>query len=226
MRTPTAEISHAKDSRLWDFAAASPTTIQCLFGAAGFAILIHRQLSEHANLALGLRIASEISSILFLLFQVLLICIRSLPSAKAAGLAPRLWAILGSTFSYLVLLLPKIIPTPTESILSSILILTGTAASIWVLTSLRRGFSIFPQARVLVTTGPYRIVRHPLYLAEQISAFGIALQFQQPLGILIVLAGFFLQFPRMHYEETVLRASFPSYHSYFSHTRRIIPFVY
>ena len=35
----------------------------------------------------------------------------------------------------------------------------------WALYTIRRSFAIFPSARLLVTGGPYNIVRHPIYSA-------------------------------------------------------------
>jgi protein-S-isoprenylcysteine O-methyltransferase Ste14 len=88
---------------------------------------------------------------------------------------------------------------------------------------LGRGFAIFPQARLLATRGPYRLVRHPLYLCEQISLFGVCIPSLQPWGFLIVLAGFGLQFPRKAYEELILKKTFPRYVDYAAHTPMIIP---
>jgi protein-S-isoprenylcysteine O-methyltransferase Ste14 len=42
--------------------------------------------------------------------------------------------------------------------------------------SLGRSISILPQARQLVTSGPYAFVRHPLYLGEMTAMLGIAMQ--------------------------------------------------
>ena len=46
-----------------------------------------------------------------------------------------------------------------------------------VIFHLGRSFSIVPQARTLVRTGPYKFVRNPLYLAEEVALLGTLLQF-------------------------------------------------
>jgi protein-S-isoprenylcysteine O-methyltransferase Ste14 len=214
-----------RDGRLWDLAAAMPVIVICIMAAAGFAIQIHQQWPYRSRIDVGFLIASEASSAITLLFRAGLLCIRRLPVAKAAGLLPRIAAFVGANFSYLLLLLPKVHPGPVGAIISSVLNLLGTAGSIIVLIWLWKSFAIFPQARELVTGGPYRIVRHPLYLVEQVSAFGLMLQFQRPWGTLIILAGFFVQFPRMRYEENILRHTFPAYGAYEKNTRMIIPFL-
>jgi len=77
-----------------------------------------------------------------------------------------------------------------------------------------------------VTSGPYKIVRHPLYLSEQIGNFALAMQFKQPWAILIALASLAAQFPRMRYEEQILRATFPEFEAYAARTWRLLPGLY
>ncbi len=221
-----SKLSCTQDTRLWDLAAATPTILLCVFGALGFGIRIYGQWPPRSGFPGGLLIISEVSSAAFLLFKSGLLCIRHLPVSKSAGIAPRFWALAAVHFSLLILLIPKATPTPSGALISGMLTLAGTAGGICTLMWLRKAFAILPQARVLVTTGPYKLVRHPLYLAEQISAFGIALQFQQPWGTLIVLTSFVFQFPRMRYEEEILEASFPAYRAYAIHRARIIPLLY
>ena len=226
MQALTPKTPRIWDTRWWDLAAAMPVILLCVFGAGGLTIRIHGQWPPRADFSNGLIIISEVSGAVFLLFQAGLLCIRRLPVAKATGIAPRFCAFAAAYFSLLIVLIPKETPTPAGAIISSILTLSGTAGGIYTLLWLGKAFSILPQARVLVTTGPYRLVRHPLYLAEQISALGVALQFQQPWGMLIVLTSFGFQFPRMRYEERILEASFPAYRAYAIHRARIIPFLY
>jgi protein-S-isoprenylcysteine O-methyltransferase Ste14 len=219
-------LSRIQNTRKWDLAAAAPVILLCLLGALGFAIRIHGQWPSQNGFADEILITSEISGAIFLLCQAGLLCIRRLPVSKAHGFAPRFWALMGAYFTLLILLIPKVTPTPVFALISSVLTLAGTASSIATLIWLGRAFSILPQARTLVTAGPYRLLRHPLYLAEQVSAFGLALQFRQPWGLLIVLIGFAFQFPRMRYEEKVLEASFPAYRGYAVGRAKILPFLY
>jgi len=63
--------------------------------------------------------------------------------------------------------------------------LVGMSLFAWTLTHLRRGFlgEIQPVTDYLVTTGPYRYVRHPLYLSMLIALTGIAILFRSVSGL-------------------------------------------
>jgi protein-S-isoprenylcysteine O-methyltransferase Ste14 len=59
--------------------------------------------------------------------------------------------------------------------ISTLLLLGGNALAVLVPVQLGRSFSIMAEARRLVTSGVYRWVRHPLYLAEELAVIGIVL---------------------------------------------------
>ena len=78
----------------------------------------------------------------------------------------------------------------------------------------------------LVTTGPYRIWRHPIYAS--IIYFVWAGQIEAPARIPIVLAaaatlGLLV---RMLIEEHFLTAAYPGYAEYAKHAKRLVPFVF
>lgn len=223
MNGTETETRARQDSRLWDFTAGLPLMLLCAFGIAGVVIQVHRQWPGAGNAASLVQIASEISGGLFLGTQMILTGLRRLPLAKSPGLAPRLWALAGANSSYVILLLPKENLGTGAALLSALLTGVGALGSVIVLLWLGRGFSIFPQARLLTTEGPYRLVRHPLYLCEQISLFGVCIPYLQPWAFLIVLAGLGLQFPRMAFEEDILARTFPRYADYAAKTPMIIP---
>ena len=86
---------------------------------------------------------------------------------------------------------------------------------------------IEPRAGVLlVTHGPYRRLRHPMYLAQAAIAVGapLTLGCRFVLGLvplaLVVLA------VRVKLEDEALRRTFPEYSRYAARTKRIVPFVY
>ena len=81
------------------------------------------------------------------------------------------------------------------------------------------------QGTGLVTTGPYRLVRHPIYLGLALIALGEALAFSSWPAVLIVLCGIVPTFAwRARAEETLLGQTFgESYALYRRQTKMIIP---
>ena len=107
-------------------------------------------------------------------------------------------------------------PTPVPGLRAagSALWLAGALLSLWPLWYLRRSFSVEPAARDLVTTGPYRWARHPIYAVYLLVNLGILLR-HLTLPLSVVLAGWLaLLFARIGYEEQVLTAAFPEYLEY------------
>ena len=102
----------------------------------------------------------------------------------------------------------------------------GNVGAVVALSRLGRSFSIMAEIRQLVTTGPYRFVRHPLYLAEEIAIVGIFMQFASIWTALLLAIQIAFQLRRMHNEEAVLTTGFPEYAAYSQSTSRLIPRIY
>jgi protein-S-isoprenylcysteine O-methyltransferase Ste14 len=217
------EFLSAPISRRWDLLAAAPLILLSLVGIAGFGIQIYRELPL-AGFDAWLQAAIHFAGALYLSQKVYLLSVRRLPLLRLADNRVRAFCLLAANFELSILLLPKLRPPPGEAMLSAILLLAGTAGSILVLHALGKSFAVFPQARILVTRGPYRFVRHPLYMMEEISTLGLSLQVVQPWGLLIAVISFLLQFPRMRFEEAVLVRAFPDYTAYARRTPRFLPF--
>ncbi len=86
----------------------------------------------------------------------------------------------------------------------------GNALDVWGYASLFRSVSIVAEARELVVSGPYRVVRHPVYLGQIVSPAGIWLLFA-PLHLLWM--GFYacfvaMQLYRGRVEDAVLERAF------------------
>lgn len=101
--------------------------------------------------------------------------------------------------------------------------LAGTSLAFWSVWHLGRSFSLLPQARQLVTSGPYRYVRHPIYLGGLlITVAEVWLRFSVvavALNIIFLAA----QVVRLRYEEAVLSRAFPEYAEYRQRTSALIP---
>lgn len=171
-------------------------------------------------------VLSRSSTILFLAVLSILFVIRLSPVKKARGMYPRFLAVAGTFSMTLVTVFPRADLSLTQTVLASLLSLVGTGLSIFALAHLGRSFSVMAEARRLVTSGPYRLVRHPLYVFEAVASLGILVQFFTFYSVLIYLIHCLLQLQRMKKEEAVLEVVFPEYQRYKLKTARIIPGLY
>jgi protein-S-isoprenylcysteine O-methyltransferase Ste14 len=104
------------------------------------------------------------------------------------------------------------------------------AIGIWALTVMGIGnMNISPlvkQGAVLVTRGPYRLIRHPMYLAVLLVIWPLIIDH---FSLLRITAGFVLTTSliiKMLFEEGLLRKQFQEYQSYMRNTKRLIPFIF
>jgi protein-S-isoprenylcysteine O-methyltransferase Ste14 len=168
----------------------------------------------------------ECVTVLFLGLVVLLFAIRrrAITGQRATWRSGGV-ALLGTFLLNVVAYLPIEDTTSTESLLaSSGIALVGTVFTIWSLATLGRCFGLFPEVRGLVLRGPYKLVRHPVYLGELVSALGLLLAKPHPL--VVALFGLFvvLQYWRTIYEERALAAAYPDdYPAYARRVPRLVP---
>ena len=115
-------------------------------------------------------------------------------------------------------------------ILSWLCMVAGVAFGLYVLAHNRIGnFNIRPEVKAaarLITTGPYRYLRHPMYsalllflLAWIVAANGPT-KFGLWISLLLVLS------VKASYEEQFLRQHFSEYSDYEARTKRFIPFLW
>lgn len=170
-----------------------------------------------------LAVAARLANFMFLILVAATALTRLSPILKARGIEPRVSALLGTSLCAGLTLLPKTELGPVLSITSTLLIIAGAVSSFVVLRWLGKSFSILAEARRLVTSGPYKVVRHPLYLCEGIALLGVALQVISPWAVAMTLIILLIQFRRMLNEEAVLSSAFPEYRAYAARTPRVAP---
>jgi protein-S-isoprenylcysteine O-methyltransferase Ste14 len=86
--------------------------------------------------------------------------------------------------------------------------------------------TVMPE-QMLVSTGPYAVVRHPMYAALALFYFGIPLALGAAQGLLLSILVTSLVALRLLDEETLLRASLPGYQEYCERVRfRLIPTIW
>jgi protein-S-isoprenylcysteine O-methyltransferase Ste14 len=113
-------------------------------------------------------------------------------------------------------------------------ILTG-AASLWLFwrshADLGRNFSVklvIREQHSLVTTGVYRLIRHPMYASALLWTLAQAFLLPNSIAGLAGLFGFcILYFGRVQREESLMLTTYgDAYREYMMHTRRLVPYIY
>jgi protein-S-isoprenylcysteine O-methyltransferase Ste14 len=104
----------------------------------------------------------------------------------------------------------------------------GASVAVAALVSLGSNFSIVPEAHSLVVTGPYRWLRHPMYMAEFLMMLGIAVSDPRIVFLTGSIGVGALQVYRIRVEERLLSTAFPrAYEAFITSTRyRLVPHVW
>lgn len=203
-------------------AVASVFTV-LLFGNVVWIIHVVSDGKFHGSYHVVLNIAARASSGLFVALAAVMTLTRLPPIRKAAGIEPRITALLGTFLLTALAMLPRTEISAVALAIACSFVAAGMLSAFIVLRWLGKAFSIMAEARRLITHGPYALVRHPLYVCEEIAVIGIFAQVVSPVALVILVAHAVFQIRRMLNEERVLRAAFPEYESYARRTPRLIP---
>ena len=104
-----------------------------------------------------------------------------------------------------------------------VLVTLAAVFSVVCLLTLGSRFGVRPALRGLVTRGPYRVVRHPLYLSYVIAHIGFNLQVWNVATLLLALLGWAAMVCRIRAEERVMSGD-PGWPAYVGLVRyRLIP---
>lgn len=224
---PDPRLLRAQDTKTYDALAALPLILWFVYALLQLrptvvddAALI---VSGDAPLLIWVRFFSLTAAAGFNLLLIYLLVVRDKPVRKSKGLLPRFFAFFGTFLGVGMLQLPVAQLGLGMQLLAAALVGVGSLASMFVLWRLGKSFSIMPEARTLVTSGPYAHARHPLYGVEMITIIGTALQFAQPWAALMALGVVVLLVIRTIFEERVLSEAYPEYAAYRAKTARFIP---
>ncbi len=167
---------------------------------------------------------NHLLAVAFLVLVIFLYFRRGSATTTTRSLPVRFVAMLAFFLPFAIPFLGNAARTGAAALaISSLIITAGLAFTLTALMTLGKSFSIIPQTRHLVVQGPYRLVRHPIYLGEIITYFGMALASISIPNVLVVLLLILSQIYRAIQEEKLLAETFPDYLHYASKTPAFIP---
>jgi len=226
---PDPRLMRFRQTKTYDTIAALPLILWFAYGALQLrAVLVYdagQMTAGTASLYVWVQFISLTMAAIFDLMLVYLLVVRDRAVGRSKGMWPRVFGVVGTFMGVGILQLPVARLDLPMQLLAAVLIGVGSLGSALVLWRLGKSFSILPEARKLVTGGPYAYVRHPLYSVEIITILGTALQFAAPWSWIIAAIVVLLLWIRSHFEEQVLEQTFPEYAAYRARTKRFIPGV-
>jgi protein-S-isoprenylcysteine O-methyltransferase len=109
--------------------------------------------------------------------------------------------------------------------------LIGAGLRAWAIRTLGELFTrdvMIREAHIVVSGGPYRVLRHPSYTGTGLIMLGFGLILGSWLSLVVVVTAFAVaHLPRILHEERVLGARFGSEYDEFARKRRrIVPFLW
>ena len=116
-----------------------------------------------------------------------------------------------------------------ENIIIRIVMAFAGVIAIWAILHINKYMNVAPDvvknAR-LIRSGPYKLIRHPMYLSVLIITLCWLIDYITYVRISVALILFITMISKIKYEEGLLKEAFPEYEEYQSQTKRLIPFIY
>jgi protein-S-isoprenylcysteine O-methyltransferase Ste14 len=188
----------------------APVFFRC-FGAATWISLAGLRLSSawRGEPLTGLLLAGQCGLAGWLLI------LRREPSSKVSS-----WRMLAA---WLSALLPMGLHIQRETLPGQVVLAIGILLVLWSMGSLGSSFGIAPADRGLVKIGPYRFLRHPMYLGELVSLAGAVLGSPSARNLVLLMILLLSLLLRIRWEEQVI----DDYSGYARQVRwRIIPLIW
>lgn len=121
-------------------------------------------------------------------------------------------------------------PVTPNNIFSFVLLPVGILLGLYALWYMRQSkIQIFPvvsKNAVLITQGPYQIIRHPMYTAVLLVTLSMVLNDFSITRMVIYVVLLINQLFKINYEEKLLANHFSEYADYKKTTAKLIPFIY
>ena len=186
MRPHVPEISRRRIGDFLLFGVTSAELVLLFFLTPTFTITDWIYVSQHL-LVLGIALT------------------RLPPALRDHSLLPTIAVVVAYAYPYAQVAYLKWVPgNPAWPAGGLVLVTLAAFLSFASLLSLGRRFGVWPASRGLATRGPYRLVRHPMYLAYVLADIGYNLQEWNFGTALLVMAGWASLFYRIRAEERIL----------------------
>jgi protein-S-isoprenylcysteine O-methyltransferase Ste14 len=120
-------------------------------------------------------------------------------------------------------------PSSVLSFVAVVLVVIGALFAIWARFTIGANWSgavTFKQDHQLMQSGPYHLVRHPIYSGLLLMGLASALANDEPYGFLLVAVVVAVFIPKIVLEEKLMTEHFPDeYPQYRKRVKAIIPFI-
>lgn len=113
-------------------------------------------------------------------------------------------------------------------ILADLLVLVGLFIAIWARVTLGGNWSArvtLKENHELIQSGPYRVVRHPIYSGLLLMILGTAILAGQVNSLFALVISFCVLWIKLRQEEVFLTKHLPGYSEYMARTKALVPFV-
>lgn len=146
----------------------------------------------------------------------------SAATGRYDGLVATLWRLILDPSGFAAL--------SANNIVGLAMLVVGLSVAFTGVFTLKRFYSsslVIRERHQLITHGPYRFVRHPVYFGALVACFGAPIYASSLLGFAIMTALIPLVLNRIRMEEELLLGEFgDAYRKYRETTKKLIPFVY
>jgi len=160
--------------------------------------LLHRLWMAGMGLGLTLLAISEGLNVVFTLIR---------RPSRQFSLRPAAWLLaFGASAAPLCVIPTGLAPSPAQLYATAILATAGVLMQISAKLTLGRSFGMVPANRGLKLSGPYRLVRHPMYLGYMLAHVGFVLSNPTGWNIGFYVLAYVCQIPRLLAEEKLLAA--------------------
>ncbi len=194
---------------------------------------IEQATAVHADAEFPALVNHLLRGVLQLVAGIALLC-NSAPKRLPADLAEIVVPLLGSYF-YLLYNFAAALPLPMQQMLGPqswrvplaaialAMSSAGLAIAVWAALTLGRSFGVVVAVREIVRRGPYRYVRHPIYLGYLLHIASLWLAMPSAGMALLVAGHALLTLWRARLEEAGLSAHSDEYRQYAHRTGFLLP---